>query len=240
MSIFYHCRTENYSARARAVILCTAAVCSEISVAAFFVFILSVAAAGSNNASAAMPLLIAATLTAGMLICLIAAELSNKKIRRHSRYTYLDIQQKGFVLSVYAGEFRILGKKTVFRDLYYVPFRTISLAELCEDGKSIVITGEIRHFCMNSDNLGYHISDGDFTFDREVLNITGFELKKQLKIPPVFGKPTALMKALSAAYGEWQRLPTPKPRAFREADFIRRRPKTRVLPESFDFDRKWK
>lgn len=237
---FCHCRTGSYSARARAVILCTAAVSSEICIAAFFVFIFSVSAARSDSPSFTMPILIAVTIAAGMLICLAAAELSNKKIRHHSRYTYLDIQPKGFILSVYAGEFRILGKKTIFRDIYYVPFRGVTLAELCEDGKNIVITGEIRHFCMNSDNLGYHISDGDFSFDRKVLNVTGYELKKQLKIPPVFGKPSTLMKTLSTAYSDWRSLPTPKPRTFREADFIRRRPKTRELPDSFDFNRNWK
>lgn len=237
---YLHCRTDAYSRRGKTVILCTAAVCSEVCIAAFFVVFFNIFAAQPSSVSAAMLVLIALAISVGMIICLSAAELSEKKVKRHSRYTYLDIQPKGFILSVYAGEYRILGEKTIFRDIYYVPFRGIKLAELCEDEKSILITGEIRHFCMNSDNLGYHISDGDFDFDRPLLNVSGFETKTQLKLPPLFGKPAALMKTLSAAYKEWQSLPLPKPKAFREADFIRRRPKTRALPDSFGFDRSWK
>lgn len=240
MNKYLHSRTDGYSKCGRTIILCTAAICSEICIAAFFVMFFNICAAQPSSVSVAMLILIAAAIFVGMLVCLIAAELSQKKIKRHSRYTYLDIQPKGFILSVYAGEYRILGEKTILRDIYYVPFRGVKLAELCEDGKNILITGEIRHFCMNSDNLGYHISDGDFDFDRQLLNVSGFEIKKQLKLPPIFGKPTALMKTLSTAYKEWQELPVPKPKTFCEADFIRRRPKTRVLPDSFDFDRSWK
>lgn len=240
MSKYLHCWTDAYSKRAKTIILCTAAICSETCIAAFFVMIFNICAAQPSFVSAAMIILISATICVGMLICLAAAELSNKKIKRHSRYTYLDIQPKGFILSIYAGEYRILGEKTILRDIYYVPFRGIRLAELCADGKNILITGEIRHFCMNSDNLGYHISDGDFDFDRPLLNVSGFETKNQLKLPPVFGKPTALMKTLSTAYKEWQNLPVSKPKTFCEADFIRRRPKARALPDSFDFDRSWK
>ncbi len=240
MPRYFHCRTGGYSARGKAVILCTAAFCAEICVAAFFVLIFNYCTTPDHGTSVAMLTVICAALAYGMTICLLAAELSLKKVRRHSRYTYLDVQQKGFVLSVYAGEYRIMGKKAVLRDLYYVPFRGITLAELCEDGKNIVITGEIRHFCMNSDNLGYHIVDGDFDFDRSILNVSGFDAKKQLRLPPVFGKPADIMRSLSEAYSEWRAIPAPKPRSFHEADFIRRRPKARAMPENFDYRREWK
>lgn len=240
MRRYFHCRTDGYSARGKAVILCTAAFCAEICIAAFFVLIFNFCTSPDRSTSAAMLTVICVSLACGMTACLLAAEISRKKVRRHSRYTYLDIQPKGFVLSVYAGEYRIMGEKNVLRDLYYVPFRAITLAELCEDGKNIVITGEIRHFCMNSDNLGYHIADGDFDFDRSILNVSGFDSPKKLRLPPMFGKPADIMKILSEAYKEWRAIPVPKPRTFREADFIRRRPKARAMPESFDYKRDWK
>lgn len=240
MPQYFHCRTDGYEAGGKAVILCTAAFCAEICIAAFFALIFNFCTAPNSGAASAMLTVICAALACGMTVCLLAAELSHKKVQRHSRYTYLDVQQKGFILSVYAGEYRIMGEKTILRDLYYVPFRGITLAELCEDGRNIVITGEIRHFCMNSDNLGYHIIDGDIDFDRGILNVSGFDVKKQLKLPPVFGKPADVMKTLSATYKEWRAIPAAKPREFHEADFIRRRPKARTMPESFDYKRDWK
>ena len=93
---------------------------------------------------------------------------------------------------------------------------------------------------MDSDFLGYHVRGGDCEFDRMWLNEGCFEELDEAVIPASFGKPERLCKALAEAKKRFDEIPPPRRYVFREADFVRRRPKKRVLPDDMDFSRSWK
>lgn len=221
------------------MLIFTAVFCAEICVAAFFVLIFNFLTARNYDVIGQMLGIICGVILGGMGLCFFMAESVHKKIRRNSRFTYVDIQQKFLVFSAYGGEYRVSGEKIIVRDLYYVPFSALKSIEKDKNGRFLTLGGEIRHYCMNSDNLGYHVKDGDIIFDREWLNIGGFEQVQSVRIPAVFGKIAKLSGAVTEGYKRYIEAPKPKPYVFREADFIRRRAKPRVMPEDFTYSRKW-
>lgn len=240
MRDFFHWDPSPLLRRRKNLILCAAALCAEICTAAFIMLILNICTAPDEGVIFQTLFIICGTILAGMTFCLITAAACDKKIRRRSRYTYIDIQLKGLVYSSYAGEYRVAGRRIIVRDLYVVPFRELSSVSSGDEGKVLLLTGKLRHYCMNSENLGYHVKNGDFEFDRPYLNVKGFAEEEKLRVPSVFGSSRRVADSVIAAKKRWSELPEPKPYVFREADFIRRRPKTRVLPESFDYSREWK
>lgn len=174
-----------------------------------------------------------------MIICFAAAEFSYKKIRRHSRYTYLDIQLKFIIFSFYGGEYHSGGRRIIVRDLYYIPLDGLKNVTPEKKGGGVILSGDFRHYCMNSENLGYHVKDGEISFDREWLNIGGFEKITSVRIPRAFGKAEKVINSIGYALERYNNLPKPKPYVFKEADFIRRRAKPRYLSDDFSFERKW-
>ncbi|MBP5605640.1 MAG: hypothetical protein J6X60_08875, partial [Ruminiclostridium sp.] len=93
---------------------------------------------------------------------------------------------------------------------------------------------------MESDHLGYHTKNGDICFDNIWLNAGSFEELDGAELPARFGSPARICGALTKAKKRFDELPRPKKYEFREADFIRRRPRKRLLPDNPDFSRKWK
>lgn len=238
MRTYFHWNPAPLLRRRKNLILCAAAFCAEVCVAAFFILIFNFCTAPDEDVLTRMLAVICATILAGMLFCLITEEAYGKRIRRRSRYTYLDLQLRGMVYSAYAGEYRVAGERIIVRDVYYIPYASLTAVET--ERRAVVLTGELRHYCMNSENLGYHIKNGDFEFDHPYLNMAGFAREERLRIPDVFGSAERAADSIQAAKRRFDALPAPKPYVFREADFIRRRPKSRVLPESFDYSRSWK
>lgn len=238
MRNYFHWDPAPSERRRKNMLLCAAAFCAEVCVAAFFVLIFNVCTAPDPDVILRMLAVIGGTILAGMLFCLAAGAVFDRRIRRRSRYTYLDIQLRGMVYSAYAREYRVGGVRMIIRDVYYVPFRTLTSAA-AEKG-AVVLTGRILHYCTNSANLGYHIRNGDFEFDRPYLNIGGYTAEERLRIPGVFRSAKRAADTIGAAKRRFDALPPPKPHVFREADHIRRRPRARVLPESFDYSRSWK
>lgn len=218
----------------------SAAFFAEIAFIAFVVLFLNFFTAPDPKLIIEMAIMAAVSIAVGLVICFSAAQISYSKTRRHSRYTYLDIQLKGAVFSRYSESYRIMGEKVIFRELYYIPFKELEAVEISPDGTSVVVTGKIRRFMMDSDNLGYHVKDGDIEFDHWWLNIGGFSEQKHLVIPPLFGKAKRVSDSLSEAKKRFTEIPPPKKYEFKEAAFIRRRPKPRVMPENLDFSRSWK
>lgn len=238
MRAYFHWSPVPSERRRKNMLLCAAAFCGEVCVAAFFVLIFNVCTAPDRGVIFRMLTVIGGTLLAGMIVCLITGAVFERKIRRRSRYTYLDLQLKGMVYSAYAGEYRVGGERMIIRDIYYIPFG--SLTSVTAEKRSIVLSGRISHYCMKSVNLGYHVRNGDFEFDHPYLNIGGYAVEEHLKIPNVFGSVKRAADSIGEAKRRFDALPAPKPYVFREADYIRRRPKARVLPESFDYSREWK
>lgn len=239
MRSFYHFSPLKLRKTAQRTVMITACFCAEICIAAFIVMIFNFFTARNHDVISRMLIVICATILAGMLICFFAEMLFSRRIRRCSRYTYVDIQQKTVIYSSYAGEYRVSGEKVIIRDIYYIPFGSLTDVREEKNGRGVIVTGKLRHYCMNSDNLGYHIKDGEVLFDRELLNESGFETMETLRIPAVFGNPAKLCKAISEGKAGFDEIPAPKPYTFREADFIRRRAKPRVMPEDFNYSRKW-
>ncbi len=239
MRNFFHFSPVKLRKTIQRTVMITACFCAEICIAAFIVLIFNFLTARNYQVIFYMIAVICITILAGMLICFFTEMLLSRKIRRCSRYTYVDIQLKTLIYSAYAGEYSISGERVVIRDIYYIPFAALSKAEISKNGRNIVVTGKMRHYCMNSHNLGYHVVDGEVQFDRALLNESSFETIETLRIPAVFGNPSKLCGAIEEAKERFEEIPAPKPYVFKEADFIRRRAKPRVMPEDFNYSRKW-
>lgn len=239
MRWFYHFSPLKLRKIARNTILITACFCAEICIAAFIVLIFNFLTARNYDVIFQMLMIVCGAILTGMLICFGTAMVVWKKINRKSRYTYVDIQLKTAIYSSYAGEYRVSGEKVIIRDIYYIPFSSLTGSQVAKNGKDLMVMGKIRHYCMNSENLGYHVKDGEVVFDRELLNESGFECLEEVRIPAVFGKPERLCKAFEEGRARFEEIPAPKPYVFKEADFIRRRAKPRIMPEDFNYTRKW-
>lgn len=239
MKRYFHFRTKDIQRKTASLLIFSAVLCAEICIASFFVLIFNFLTARNQDVILRMLVVICGVILLGMVFCFGLWELSQKKIMRGSRYTYLDIQEKAAVLSIYGGEYRGVKGKVIVRDLYYIPFENLKGIEEDKNGRGVVLTGKIRHYGMNSDFLGYHIKDGDVLFDRQWLNIGGFDQISSVKIPFVFGNNKQVYKSVVEGYKKFLEIPRKGPYVFREADFIRRRAKPRVMPEEFGYRRNW-
>ncbi|MBP5605808.1 MAG: hypothetical protein J6X60_09750, partial [Ruminiclostridium sp.] len=227
MRSYYHCLTARYRRRRAALVTVFGSVAAEAAVISFIVLFFSLF--GSDGAArldtVRITLMTASFFTAaGLAACFLSAFICDRKTARHSRYTYLDIQEKAAVISVYSGEMNILGRKAVFRELYLIPFAGFVSAAPSANGRKYTIRGKIRHYGMESDHLGYHIKNGDICFDNIWLNTGSFEELGEAVLPARFGSPARICGVLTKAKKRFDELPKPKKYEFREADFIRRRP----------------
>lgn len=239
MRWFYHFSPVRLRKKARSIILVTACFCAEICVAAFIVLFFNFLTARNYDVILQMLAIVCGAILLGMLVCFGAAMISWHKISRRSRYTYVDIQPRTLIYSAYAGEYTVSGERVIIRDIFYVSFEYFSGAQVAANEKDVIVTGKVRHYCMNSDNLGYHVKDGGVVFDRELLNESGYESLEIMRIPCVFGNPERLCRAINEGRARFEEIPAPKPYVFKEADFIRRRAKPRTMPEDFNYSRKW-
>lgn len=238
---FFHCRTEKYRYRSRAAIICIGAFCTEIALISFFVMFFNIFGAPDREIILQMLILAAISIFSGLSLCLIIYEGARTIIRRKSRYTYLDIQLKAVVFSRYSKAFRVLGRKRIYRELFVIPFKELSYIGLYRDEKRIQLKGKIRCYCLDSDNLGYHVRGGDIEMDRWWLNSGGFTETDSLLIDESFGKAEKIVSVLNAAKKRFDELPPPKAYEFKEAEIVKRRKMMkRTLPDSFDFSRSWK
>ena len=234
MRSYFHCSTSRFGRRASVMTILAGSVAAETSLIAFIVFWFGFFA-GETGAFTAMLITAAAAVPAGMAVCLLAALRARKKTAMHSRCTYADIQLKAAVISRYAGQVTVYGKKNVWRDLWYIPFQQFVSAEPSRNGKSFIIRGKIRVYGMASDSLGYHVKNGDIEFDRWWLAHGCYTELDRLELPALFGDPKRICASLNEAKKRFDELPKPKKHVFREADRIRRRPKPRSLPDDFTY-----
>lgn len=240
MRTYFHCSTGKYRRRKAVSLVLIGCVCAETAVTAFIVAFFAVFGSGSADLALTMLVTAAAFVAAGLVLCFASAARCDRLSTRHARYTYLDIQQKAAVISVYSGEMRILGQNAVFRELYLIPFDKLDSVSPSPDGKKLVIAGKLRRYGMESDFLGYHVRNGSIEFDRWWLNVGGFEETDGAELRSRFGSAARICEALNEAKKRFDDIPKPKKHVFREADHIRRRPVHRVLPDDPDFSRTWK
>ena len=245
MREYFHADTTIYPRRLKAVIIALlmplAAVC--VFCAVYIVF--NLRTDGDKGLAELMVKITAGCVAAAITACFAGAYITEKKQRRHARYTYFDILPKGMIYSRYAGEHYLYGERTVYRRLYYIPFA--ALTEIKRDPKispaAISFAGEIREYFFPSDQLGYHIDeDGELHFDNAELDTRFYKPLGRLSIRNDFGSTKQLERSANH-YLELFRN-APKKREFNIAEHIHQRSKkplktSNPLLEAPSFDRKW-
>jgi hypothetical protein len=243
MRSYYHCVTSKLRRRKAAVLTLVGSVCAEAALISFIVMFFGLLGGEADLSGGFIRAMLATAIlftAGGLALCFIIAASIDKKASRHSRYTFLDIQLKAAVISVYSGEMKILGRNAVFRELYLVPFESFGSAAPSRSGRKLVIKGRIRRYGMESDFLGYHVRGGDIEFDRMWLNVGSFRELQTAEIPAYFGDPARLGRALAEAKKRYDSTARPvkhetKPPAPPKKPAIRR-----SLPDNPDFSRTWK
>lgn len=190
---------------------------------------------------------IACSVLFGMTFTFAAVYFTEKRKRRHARYTFFDFVPSGMVFSEYAGEFTRYGEKIVLRRLYYIPFD--KLESVSRDPKTsphnITFKGEIRGYFLESGRLGYHVGeDGKLDFDSAELNWRLFENVSELTVKNRFGNTKDLEK--SALFYREQFINTPEKKPFDISEYIsarknKRKPRTsNPALDAPSYNRDWK
>lgn len=245
MREYFHADTSIYPKRLKTVVISVlmplAAVC--VFCAANIVF--NLRTGGDIGLAQLMIYIIIGCVAVGIITCFAGAYITEKKQRRHARFTYFDILPKGMMFSRYAGEHYLYGERTIYRRLYYIPFD--GLKEIKRDAKtspfSITFVGDIREYFFPSEQLGYHIDEeGELLFDNAELNERFYTAHEKLCIRYDFGS-TKQMERSANHYLEQHRN-APKKKQFNIADHVRQRSKkplktSNPLLEAPSFDRKW-
>ena len=157
----------------------------------------------------------------GMVFAFSAVYMTEKRKRRHSKYTYFDFLPKGMVYSEYAGEYVHFGDRIILRRLYYIPFE--KLETVTRDPKTaphnLTFTGEIREYFQETDRLGYHVTEaGNLEFDSAELNTRLFEERTVLVIKDRFGNTKKLEKSVNYYREQFKNAPEKKP--FNISDYV--------------------
>lgn len=245
MDFFFHADITKYQRRLKGVIITTTVPLFGVCVFCAVNILLNLSA-GSRDMVRLMLLIIPLCAAVGIAAVFAACYITYKKIRRHSRFTYLDILPDGFVFSVYSGEFHHYTSQVILRRLYYVPFA--KLTEITRDEKNsprtIKIKGEIRSFLYETDCLGYHVDeDNHLVFDNAELNSRGFEALDTLEISDCFNSMKRVERSIRFFWEQFKAIPEKKP--FNIADHVIGKRKKKLttsnpLLEAPSYDRNWK
>lgn len=244
MKYFFHAEIAKYTARLRHMMILAAmsvfAVCTFCTVNIVLNF-------GSDIVYLLL-VVIGGLVLLGMIFAFSAVYITEKRKRRHSKYTYFDFLPKGMVFSEYAGEFVRFGDRIILRRLYYIPFD--KLTAVSRDPKTaphnLTFTGEIREYFQETDRLGYHVSeDGNLEFDSAELNTRLFEVIPTLVIKNRFGNTKKLEKSVNFYWEQFKNTPEKKPFNISDYVSVQKRKKLHTsnpaLEEpSVSYNRNWK
>lgn len=244
MKYFFHAEIAKYTARLRHMMILAAmsvfAVCTFCTVNIVMNF-------GSDIVYLLL-VVIGGLVLLGMIFAFSAVYITEKRKRRHSKYTYFDFLPKGMVFSEYAGEFVRFGDRIILRRLYYIPFD--KLTAVLRDPKTaphnLTFTGEIREYFQETDRLGYHVSeDGNLEFDSAELNTRLFEVIPTLVIKDRFGNTKKLEKSVNFYWEQFKNTPEKKPFNISDYVSVQKRKKLHTsnpaLEEpSVSYNRNWK
>ena len=245
MRDFFHADSSIYKRRLKRTLITVLVPLAAVCVFCTATIIFNMRSDGDKEFARLMLYIIIGCVALGIIACFSGAYIVDKKIRRHARFTYLDILPKGLIFSRYAGEHQLYGQRTVYRRLYHIPFS--GLTEIQRTPKTsphdITFIGDVREYLLPSDSLGYHINeDGDLLFDHPELSERFFEPRTRLVISEDFGN-TKLMEAAVRHYLEqFRNAPEKKP--FNIADYVAQKSKkplrtSNPLLDAPSFDRKW-
>ena len=245
MDYFFHADTTKYRRRLKGTVITVVVPLFGICVFCTVNILLNYSSGAAFSLRALMAAVIAGCVLVGTVTVFAAAYFTYKLIRRHSRFTYLDILPDGFVFSLYAGEYRRYSQQVILRKLYFVPFSGIK--EIVRDGRntplSLTVTGEVRYYLCESDRLGYHVDEENhLQFDSAELNTRGFEKLDKLEISGWFGSTKRLERSLNYFLEEYRSIPEKKP--FNISEHIPKKQKKRPVTsnpilEAPSYDRKW-
>lgn len=182
----------------------------------------------------------------GMAFTFSAVYITEKRKRRHARFTFFDILPQGMVFSEYAGEFIRYGDRIILRRLYYIPFSDFE--SVSRDPKKtpreLTIKGAVRAYFFEDTRLGYHVDEnGNVIFDSVVLNMGMFEPISEFTIKKRFGNTKALEASILFYKEKFDNMPEKKP--FDISEFVPVRRKRRLHTsnpalEAPSFNRNWK
>ena len=245
MDYFFHADTTKYRRRLKGTVITVVVPLFGICVFCTVNILLNYSSGAALSLRALMAAVIAGCVLVGTVTVFAAAYFTYKLIRRHSRFTYLDILPDGFVFSLYAGEYCRYSQQVILRKLYFVPFSGIK--EIVRDGRntplSLTVTGEVRYYLCESDRLGYHVDEENhLQFDSAELNTRGFEKLDKLEISGWFGSTKRLERSLNYFLEEYRSIPEKKP--FNISEHIPKKQKKRPVTsnpilEAPSYDRKW-
>ncbi len=243
MDYFFHAVTTKYRRRLKGIVITVLVPLFGVCVFCTVNILLNL---GDRSITELLAAVIFGCVFLGTAAVFTAVYFTYKYIRRHNRFTYLDILPDGFVFSLYAGEFSGGGRQTILRKLYYVPFSGVE--EISRDAEktpcSFTVKGEVRYYFYESSRLGYHVDEDDHTtFDSPELNERGFQTLSRLEVSGWFGSTKKIVQSLEHYLGEFRGKPEKKP--FNIADYVtkkRRKPQTTSNPmlEAPSYDRNWK
>lgn len=239
MNSFFHAYTKKYYLRRRYAMLLTAAPVAELSLFLIWAAFFNLRQMYESGALMLFAVWIGVAVAAAMILFIFYAEITEKKVRRHSKYTYFDIAQKVAVYSRYAGEYSHLGEKIIRRRLCVMRLGDFQQAYLDEKKKHLILVGKIRVYEDESSNLGYHISDGDLVFDNWWYNETGFREIQMIRLPVDFEKPSRIARRLYLSKREFEKIPEKKPYVFVESEIVKKRRELKRLKEEMRYERKW-
>lgn len=246
MRYFFHADTARYRRRQKSAMITLLVPLSAVSVFCVVNIVLNFRPEGGHEFTLFMLGVIAACAAVGMLGAFAAAYLTEKAVRRNSRYTYFDILPDGMIYSEYAGEYVWRGRCEVCRRLWYIPFAGFEGVQRDPkaDPCSITLRGEIRGYSLPSRFLGYHVDEtGATVFDQAELNQYGYEKTSALVIRGRLGSTKGLERAINHYSEEFRNRPAKKP--FDISKHITRRAAKRPHTsnpalEAPSFERNWK
>lgn len=239
---FFHADTKVYSDALRhaliVVIIPVLAICIFCTVNIVLYF--------NTDFAKLMMFIIGGSVLFGMIFSFSAVYITDKRKRRHARFTFFDILPQGMVFSEYAGEFIRYGELIILRRLYYIPFE--GFESVSRDPKKtpreLTIKGSIRGFFFESDRLGYHVNEsGEMVFDTDILNIGMYDEPGEVIIKKRFGKTRSLEAAILFYKEQFDNAPEKKPFNISDYVAIRRKPKPKTSNPALEapsYSRDWK
>lgn len=239
MNSFFHAYTKKYYLRRRYAMLLTAAPVAELSLFLIWAAFFNLRRMYETGTLMLFAVWIGVAVAVAMVLFIFYAEITEKKVRRHSKYTYFDIAPKAVVYSRYAGEYKHNGEKVIRRRLCVMRLNDFERAYLDEKKKHLILVGKMRVYEDENSNLGYHISDGDVVFDNWWYNEAGFREIHLLKLPVDFEKPSLIAKKLYLAKRRLDNTPEKKPYVFVESEIVKKRRELKRIRDEMRYIRKW-
>lgn len=182
----------------------------------------------------------------GILFTFAAVYFTDKRARRHARYTFLDIIPSAVIYSEYAGEFVRYGEKIILRRLYIIPFA--DLESVSRNPKqaphNITFKGKIREYLLETDRLGYHIdADGNIELDTAILEYGYFSELTEITVKNRLGNTKRIERAVLFYWEEFKNVPEKKPFDISQFVHARQKPKPKTSNPALEapsFNRNWK